>query len=104
VIEAAKQCGRNRLMRIAAPQPWSDWITNATAGRRLLAHLAGQPSSQILLREPVATQIAIGPEGGFTVAEVAAAVAAGWQPVSLGPRILRIETAAVALASACALR
>ena len=43
--------------------------------------------------------LAIGPEGGFTDAEVALAVAQGWQPVDLGPRILRVETAAVALAA-----
>ena len=49
------------------------------------------------------TRIAIGPEGGFTDAEVAAALAAGWQSVDLGPRILRVETAAVALAAVVAL-
>ena len=41
--------------------------------------------------------LAIGPEGGFTDEEVALAVKAGWQTVNLGPRILRIETAALAL-------
>jgi 16S rRNA (uracil1498-N3)-methyltransferase len=44
---------------------------------------------------------AIGPEGGFTDAEIAAAKEAGWQAVSLGKSILRIETAAIALAAAC---
>ena len=43
--------------------------------------------------------IAVGPEGGFSDDEVAAAQAAGWEIVSLGPRILRIETAAIALAA-----
>ena len=41
--------------------------------------------------------IAVGPEGGFTDEEVAAARDAGWQTVALGPRILRVETAAIAL-------
>jgi 16S rRNA (uracil1498-N3)-methyltransferase len=104
VIEAAKQCGRNRLMRIASPQAWSDWIANSKAGRRLLAHPSGKSVSQVDLREPVATLIAIGPEGGFTDGEVAAAENAGWKCVSLGPRILRLETAAVALAATVALR
>ena len=44
-------------------------------------------------------QFAIGPEGGFTDEELAAARAAGWRPLSLGPRILRVETAAIALAA-----
>jgi 16S rRNA (uracil1498-N3)-methyltransferase len=40
----------------------------------------------------------VGPEGGFTAEEVAEARAAGWRLVGLGPRILRVETAALALA------
>jgi 16S rRNA (uracil1498-N3)-methyltransferase len=60
--------------------------------------------SQIDLRAAVGAQIAIGPEGGLTDVEVAAAFAAGWQSVDLGPRILRVETAAVALTAAVTLR
>jgi 16S rRNA (uracil1498-N3)-methyltransferase len=41
--------------------------------------------------------VAVGPEGGFTDAEVEAALAAGWRPVGLGPRTLRVETAALVL-------
>ena len=48
---------------------------------------------------PSAVYLAIGPEGGFTDEEVALAVEQGWQTVSLGPRILRIETAALMLAT-----
>jgi 16S rRNA (uracil1498-N3)-methyltransferase len=47
--------------------------------------------------------LAVGPEGGFTDEEVAAALDAGWQGVDLGRRILRVETAAVALSAAIAL-
>ena len=113
VIEAAKQCGRNRLMQIAEPQPWNDWITMRWLGssaseppaapRRLIAHPNGARLSEINVREPAPTHIAIGPEGGLTDAEVGAAVAAGWQQVSLGRSILRVETAAIALAAAVAL-
>ena len=42
--------------------------------------------------------IAVGPEGGFSDEEVALAIASGWQAVTLGPRILRVETAAIVLA------
>jgi 16S rRNA (uracil1498-N3)-methyltransferase len=101
VIEAAKQCGRNRLMRIEEPQAWDIWI--ATDGtdhrcRRLLAH----PGGRTLVELPfpmLDTLLAIGPEGGFTDAETAAATAAGWQIVDLGPRILRVETAAVTISA-----
>jgi 16S rRNA (uracil1498-N3)-methyltransferase len=103
VVEACKQCGRNRLMDIAKPQAWDEWICRESA-RRLLAHPGGMLLSQIDRTAAVATQIAIGPEGGLTDAEVGAAVAAGWQSVDLGPRILRVETAAVALTAAVTLR
>jgi 16S rRNA (uracil1498-N3)-methyltransferase len=113
VIEAAKQCGRNRLMHIATPQTWPQWLSNAgIAGderaqrsaeqspRRLVAHSGGAPVSHFNLTMPLPTDIAVGPEGGLTDAEITAARDAGWQTVDLGPRILRVETAAVALTSA----
>ncbi len=106
-IEAAKQCGRNRLMQIAKPQAWGEWVAQTgdlpSATRRLLAHPGGRPLTEINLYPPQPTALAIGPEGGLTDAEVAAARCAGWQPVSLGPRILRVETAAVALAAVLSL-
>ena len=48
-------------------------------------------------------QLAVGPEGGFTEEELELALRHGWRAVSLGPRILRIETAAAALAVLAAL-
>jgi 16S rRNA (uracil1498-N3)-methyltransferase len=98
-------------MQISAPQPWPQFTApNPTAGdlrsphaRRLLAHPNSPPLSQLTLRPRLPTTIAIGPEGGFTDAEVATALAVGWQSISLGKSILRIETAAIALAAAIAL-
>jgi 16S rRNA (uracil1498-N3)-methyltransferase len=115
-IEAAKQCGRNRLLQIAAPQTLTTWLSNESiAGdlrspdlrsaehRRLIAHPCGKPLFDFDLTRPLPTQVSIGPEGGFTDSEIAAAQDAGWQTVDLGPRILRVETAAVALSAAIAL-
>jgi 16S rRNA (uracil1498-N3)-methyltransferase len=93
VIEASKQCGRNVLMRIHSPRRWLDWCTTQT-GRRLIAH----PAEAACGFAPGAATIAIGPEGGFSESEVNAALVAGWECLSLGPRILRVETAAVAAA------
>ena len=113
VIEAAKQCGRNRLMQIAEPKSWSNLIASDPRSpepspqrrphRRLVAHPGGKPLTQFNLATPTATQLAICPEGGLTDEEINAALAAGWQTVDLGPRILRVETAAVALAAAISL-
>jgi 16S rRNA (uracil1498-N3)-methyltransferase len=102
VIEAAKQCGRNRLMRIAKPQALAEWVhveVDGATSRRLIAHPGGAALAPQNLSLAVPTRIVVGPEGGFSDAEVAAAIAAGWQCVALGPRILRVETATVALAA-----
>jgi 16S rRNA (uracil1498-N3)-methyltransferase len=102
-VEAAKQCGRNRLLRIAPAISWSTWTADSRSevpARQLIAHPTGSALSQIDLASPLPTRIAIGPEGGFTDAEVAAAIDHGWKAVDLGPRILRVETAAIALACA----
>ena len=48
--------------------------------------------------EPTHVVLAVGPEGGLTEEEVEQGRAAGWQVIDLGPRILRVETAALALA------
>jgi len=108
VVEASKQCGRNRLMQIEAPQDWANYATSADpASLRLLAHPnAGKTLNFGGLSEnaPKRILVAIGPEGGMTDSEVSMAIDAGWMAVDLGPRILRIETAAVALAALAALR
>jgi len=96
VIEASKQCGRNVLMRVAGPVAWEAIVQQEMAPLRLVAHPGG---GVLPARGEGDVSVAVGPEGGLTEEEVALAVSAGWQPVGLGPRILRIETAAVALAA-----
>jgi 16S rRNA (uracil1498-N3)-methyltransferase len=116
VVEASKQCGRNRLLVIDRPQTWPDFVM-ATAGEpcRVLAHPGATASAGAAVQLPPQQSratagrgfmvgaprviAAIGPEGGFADDEVALAIAAGWQPVDLGPRILRVETAALLLAA-----
>jgi 16S rRNA (uracil1498-N3)-methyltransferase len=104
VIEAAKQCGRNRLMRIDKPSDWDVWLYSQEPNSRLIiANPHGTPMNTLDLTAPRTTSIAIGPEGGFSDGEHAEAIASGWQAVNLGERILRVETAAMALASVVAL-
>ncbi len=106
VIEACKQCGRNRLMEIAGPKIWQEFLADSgNVECRLVAHPVGVPALAGFLGEfrlkpglQRCAALAVGPEGGFTEEEVALAIAQGWQPVDLGPRTLRVETAAVALA------
>lgn len=94
VIEASKQCGRNVLMRVHVAARWADWCPSRT-GLRLIAH----PGAATRGFAPgTGATVAIGPEGGFTEQEVELALTNGWEQLSLGPRILRVETAALAAA------
>jgi len=102
VIEASKQCGRNRLMEITETVALSNYLAGEPSlNVRLVAHPARDPKKfpgpffEKSFQDPFS--LAVGPEGGFTQAEVAQAVEHGWAAVDLGPRILRIETAALAL-------
>ncbi|MBW7885179.1 MAG: RNA methyltransferase, partial [Caldilineaceae bacterium] len=103
VREAAEQSGRSRLPVLMEPVAWEAAIGQAK-GTRLLpwetAH-AGSPSlgTAVANAKKGAVAVAIGPEGGLTPEEVGDATAAGWQVVTLGPRILRSETAAIAAAT-----
>ena len=96
VIEASKQCGRNRLMEITPVREWAA-LLRETGKRRIIAHPGGRRLGQVQLERAADTVLAIGPEGGLTEEEVAQAVQADWKVVALGERILRVETAALAL-------
>ncbi len=109
VIEASKQCGRNRLMEITAFVPLDEFIhSTSPEAHRIVAH-RDAPSIAPLLdaldpRQPAPIVAVVGPEGGLTPEELQRAKAAGWQLASLGARTLRIETAALAVASAIVAR
>lgn len=98
VIEASKQCGRNRLMEIRPLADWKEYVAEGTLPhQRFLAH-PGEAGKLPLLEKKGNLALAVGPEGGFTAEEIALARNNGWNLVDLGPRILRIETAALVLA------
>jgi 16S rRNA (uracil1498-N3)-methyltransferase len=114
VIEASKQCGRNRLMEIGEPVGAEFFSESLSSAIRIVADPAGMDLSSVMPKGAAGGNAgsisnasdwlaAVGPEGGFTATELAAASAAGWQLVTLGPRILRVETAAIALAARAAL-
>lgn len=101
--EAAEQCGRGRLPELAPPLDWRDAIQQAQ-GVRLLPW-EEQNTTAITIKaavtqaeidtNPKSVALLIGPEGGIAHEEATAAQAQGWQLISLGPRILRAETAAL---------
>lgn len=96
VREAAEQSGRARLPVVAPPLEWGAALAGG-AGLRLLAwEGAAQTTAGASMRHAETVSLLIGPEGGLEAAEAAQAQSAGWQVVSLGRRILRAETAAIA--------
>jgi 16S rRNA (uracil1498-N3)-methyltransferase len=109
VIEASKQCGRNRLMEVLEPLAVDDYLAAPLGPAiRWFAHphssprpATGGPSLTNPDWRPV--YLAVGPEGGFTAEEVRRAESANWRMINLGPRILRTETAAAALIAVAAL-
>jgi len=101
VIEACKQCGRNTLMEIAAGRPLDRLLAEVPAGACVvIAHPGGRPLDAATMPPTATAMIAlVGPEGGFTDEELCIADRAGAIRISLGPHILRVETAAIALAA-----
>jgi 16S rRNA (uracil1498-N3)-methyltransferase len=94
VIEACKQCGRNRVMEVGAPCRVEDYWQAHAADLKLLAHPGGLVAPAWPRPGVEGTVgLAIGPEGGFAEQEVVGAQDVGWIAVGLGPTRLRIETA-----------
>lgn len=102
VIESAsEQCGRNRLMELAAPLSLSDYFRDARTGLHLFCDPdAPQQLAQAIKPQDQAVTILIGPEGGWSPEEQKVALAAQAQAIRFGHRVLRTETAALALTAA----
>src|ERR1700730_11292425 len=104
-IEAAKQCGQNWLPQVRTPRKLKDFFAGTSnSDLQLIGSL--QPDAQHLKKiladyveanaSPARTVLMlIGPEGDFTPAELALAKSHGCRPITLGPIILRVETAAI---------
>jgi 16S rRNA (uracil1498-N3)-methyltransferase len=98
-LEASQQSRRAHLPQIAEPTPWPDALATEAAYRYALDENASRPLATAFPEARHAEDAAallVGPEGGWTEEERAGFTAAGWAPVSLGPSILRAETAALA--------
>lgn len=105
LVAAMKQCGRALLPALRDPTPLAEVLDDASPALRLLAHEAAGPHQAlgaVLARHSGAEtiRVLVGPEGGFSDAEVGAAAAAGYGVVSLGSRRLRAETAGIVVAAA----
>jgi 16S rRNA (uracil1498-N3)-methyltransferase len=101
-IEAAKQCGQNWLPRVDPPRSLKDYFSQSARHDLLLIASLQHDAMHLkaLLAEaggkkPKSVLVLVGPEGDFTPAEIALAKSQGCRPITLGPIVLRTETAAI---------
>jgi 16S rRNA (uracil1498-N3)-methyltransferase len=96
VIAACEQCGRNRVPAVAPVRKLFDYLAAVERSKRLLVLSPGADTPLKKIAPAAAAVLLIGPEGGLAPVEYLAAETSGFEAVSLGPRILRTETAPVA--------
>lgn len=98
IVSASEQCGRNRLVRLHALAEFKAWLATPTEAPRILLTPRASESLAGWARAngPQAVTLMVGPEGGFAPEEEDAALAAGALALSMGPRVLRTETAGLA--------
>lgn len=99
LISACEQCGRNQVPKLNQPTEMQDWIAERPETKKLVLH---HRSSHSLTESehPDSVAMLIGPEGGLSELEIESAEQHGFAPLTLGPRILRTETAPVAVLAA----
>jgi 16S rRNA (uracil1498-N3)-methyltransferase len=98
IVAASEQSGRNRLARLEPLQDFGRYLAQPADGPRILLSPRATQSLADWARvtPPCPVTLLIGPEGGFSAAEEDAAIAAGALALSMGPRVLRTETAGLA--------
>jgi 16S rRNA (uracil1498-N3)-methyltransferase len=101
ITAACEQSGRNRLPVLYDAMPLNEWVRTESASLRLLMHPEGGQGLAELTRNTGDITLLCGPEGGLSQKEIEYSLTCGYQKVSVGPRILRTETAAVAAIAVC---
>ena len=97
-ISACEQCGLNVVPKINPPQALDTWTANTQADVRfvLAPSVSGLPNPS---KKPQSVAVLIGAEGGLSEREIVQSMQHGFAPWCLGPRVLRTETAPVAVLS-----
>ena len=108
-LEACKQCGQNFLPRVEPVKSLASYLAEGKEGATIIASLAPgavpvREKMEALSDECGRVSFLVGPEGDFSADEIAGAIAVGFEPVSLGEIVLRVETACLFLASAARYR
>ena len=98
-IAACEQCGRNQIPQILTPLTLDDYILQSSAELKFILHPEGDKGWQDYSLVSGEIDLLIGPEGGISSEELHRAKLAGFNPLRLGPRVLRTETAGIAVLS-----
>jgi 16S rRNA (uracil1498-N3)-methyltransferase len=101
IISACEQSGRNRLPLLSSAMPLAEWTEMNKSELKLILHPRNGARLAELQTGCTSLTLLAGPEGGFSDEEVAAAERHGYRAITLGPRILRAESAALVAISAC---
>ena len=92
---ACEQCSRTIVPEVSPVVSLQDWLSISKEGTRLVLHHRADAGQMGSLNPQGPISLLVGPEGGLSSSEIEAAVSIGYLPLSLGPRVLRTETAAV---------
>ena len=99
VIAACEQSGRNMVPQVHQPLSFAQYLQEVQAELKLILHPGTDKTWRDYSLSNVNISLLIGPEGGLSDDEMTTACTQGFQPLSLGPRILRTETAAITVLS-----
>ncbi len=96
IISACEQSGRNILPTLNAAQPFSHWLNTPQDMTKLILDPEASTTLSTVKLKAIQVMLAIGPEGGFSQTEIKQAIEREFMGVTLGPRVLRTESAAIA--------
>jgi 16S rRNA (uracil1498-N3)-methyltransferase len=99
-ISACEQCGLNIPPSVSGVESLKTWLASELPHHKLIVHPGEKPFDPAVLHKGEALALLTGPEGGFSDEELKAAQQSGFTPFALGERVLRAETAPVALLAA----
>lgn len=99
IVGACEQSGRTRLPRLHAASGLRDCLSADTSERRFVLHHRSDSTLANQAARPASVMLLVGPEGGLSDSEIAVAQQASCLPLTLGPRVLRTETAPLAALS-----
>lgn len=101
IASACEQCGRNRLPLLHPPQPLDQWLPVTADVKLLLHHRCDTGLAELSALKPASSALLIGPEGGLSHEEIERGQAHDFRSLTLGPRVLRTETAPLVALTLC---